>query len=304
MAVSLIDMKLLKTKEKHMKRMMILAAVSVAMASQAQASEQSFAEGKKLFQENCLVCHNAELEPAQAPPMFGVQMKYKMATKDKASFVDRVTSFATHPTKEKALLKMPVKILGLMPDVGFEEDDVRKIATYIHDETFAPPCNHWKHAANRFKTEGKMKLYQKHQQKYDAMCSDKPKVKHAGARNTSITAEEGSLKAIMQQLGMDYAAVDDAILKEDLDAVAVAAHGIAFHDTPSLGTKMKLMGSLRSEMKGFKAADDKVHHLALDIEKAAKANDMKTVIAKQSQMLSACMACHTSYRSRIIKILE
>ncbi len=290
-----------------MKKILILAVASVAMVSQAQAADKSFAEGKKLFQENCLVCHNAELEPAQAPPMFGVQMKYKMATKDKTSFVNKVTSFATHPTKEKALLKMPVKVLGLMPDMGFEEADVRKIAAYIHDEEFSPPCNHWKHAADRFKAEGKMKLYKKHQQKYDAMCStstDKPKVKHAGARNTNITAEEGSLKAIMQQLGMDYAAVDEAILKEDLDAVAVAAHGIAFHDTPSLGTKMKLMGSLRSEMKGFKAADGKVHHLALDIEKAAKAKDMKTVIAKQSQMLSACMACHTSYRSRIIDILK
>jgi hypothetical protein len=188
--------------------------------------------------------------------------------------------------------------------MGFAEGDVRKIAAYIHDETFSPPCNHWKHAADRFKAEGKMKLYQKHQKKYDAMCSIKPKVKHAGMRNTSITAEEGSLKAIMQQLGMDYAAVDEAILKEDLDAVAVAAHGIAFHDTPSLGTKMKLMGSLRSEMKGFKVADEKVHHLALDIEKAAKAEDMKTVIAKQSQMLSACMACHTSFRSRVISILH
>jgi len=290
-----------------MKKILILAVASMAMVSQAQAGDKGFMEGKKLFQENCLVCHNAELEPAQAPPMFGVQMKYKMATADKTEFVEKVTSFATHPTKEKALLKGPVKMLGLMPDMGFEKEDVRKIAAYIHDETFAPPCNHWKHAAERFKTEGKMKMYKKHQQKYDAMCTtsaDKPKVKHAGARNTSITAEEGSLKAIMQQLGMDYAAVDEAILKEDLDAVAVAAHGIAFHDTPSLGTKMKLMGSLRSEMKGFKAADGKVHQLALDIEKAAKAKDMNTVITKQSQMLGACMACHTSYRSRIISILK
>ncbi len=290
-----------------MKKILMLAVASVAMVSQAQAADKSFAEGKKLFQENCLVCHNAELEPAQAPPMFVVQMKYKMATKDKTSFVQRVTAFATHPSKDKAILKEPVEVLGLMPDMGFEEADVRKIAAYIHDETFSPPCHHWKSAMKRFKAKGDMQRYQSHKKRFDMMCStsvDKPKVKHAGARNTSITAEEGSLKAIMQQLGMDYAAVDEAILKEDLDTVAVAAHGIAFHDEPSLGTKMKLMGSLRSEMKGFKAKDEKVHHLALDIEKAAKANDMKTVIAKQSQMLSACMACHTSYRSRVIDILK
>jgi mono/diheme cytochrome c family protein len=290
-----------------MKKILMLAVASVAMVSQAQAGDKSFAEGKKLFQENCLVCHNAELEPAQAPPMFVVQMKYKMATADKAEFVAKITSFATNPIAEKAILKEPVKILGVMPNMGFEEADVRKIAAYIHDETFSPPCNHWKHAAERFKAQGKMKLYKKHQQKYDAMCStsvDKPKVKHAKAQNTAITAEEGSLQAVMQQISMDYAAVGEAILNEDLDAVAVAAHAIAFHETPSLGTKMKLMGSLRTEMKAFKKADSKVHHLALDIEKAAKAKDMKTVIAKQSQMLSACMACHTSYRSRVVGILK
>jgi mono/diheme cytochrome c family protein len=290
-----------------MKKIMMIAMVSGLMLAQAQASETTFEEGKALFQQNCLMCHDAQLDPPQAPPMFGVQMKYKMATKDKDSFVEKVTAFATNPTEDKAMLKEPVKVLGVMPNMGFEEADVRKIAAYIHDETFAPPCNHWKHAAERFKAQGQMKLYKKHQQKYDAMCLtsvDKPKVKHAGVRNTNITAEKGSLKAIMQQLGMDYAAVDEAILKEDLDAVAVAAHAIAFHDTPSLGTKMKLMGSLRTEMKAFKKADSKVHHLALDIEKAAKAKDMKTVIAKQSQMLSACMACHSSFRSRVISILH
>ncbi len=289
-----------------MKKSIIVTGMMLA-AGQAYAADSVFMQGKQLFQDNCLACHNAEIDPPQAPPMFGVQMKYKMATKDKAAFVDKLTAFVTNPSKDKALLKEPVKMLGVMPNLGFDEADVRKIAAYIHDESFAPPCNHWKKAAERFKAQGKMKLYQKHQQKYDKMCtasSDKAAVKHAGPRNTAITAEAGSLKAIMQQLGMDYAALDEAILREDFAGAAQAAHAIAFHETPSIGTKMKLMVNLRTEMKKFKQADDKVHHLALDIEKAAKAKDMKALIAKQSQMLGACMACHTSYRSRIIEILR
>ncbi|WP_081881150.1 c-type cytochrome [Ghiorsea bivora] len=290
-----------------MKKIMMLAMVFGLMFTQAQAAETTFEEGKTLFQQNCLMCHDAQLDPAQAPPMFGVQMKYKMATSDKAAFVAKITDFATNPTTDKAILKEPVKILGVMPNMGFEEADVRKIAAYIHDETFAPPCNHWKHAAERFKKQGKMALYKKHQQKYDAMCSAadvQPKVKHAKAQNTAITAEQGSLQAVMQQIGMDYAALDHAILQENFTAAAEAAHAIAFHETPSLGTKMKLMAGLRTEMKAFKKADGKVHHLALDIEKAAKAKDMKALIAKQSQMLSACMACHRSFRSRVISILH
>jgi len=288
-----------------MKKIWILASASLMFATQALAGDQGFEAGKRLFQEHCLSCHHAELDPPMAPPMFGVQMKYKMATHDKAEFVDSVTAFVTNPSKDKALLKEPVKILGVMPDLGFDESDVRKIAAYIHDETFSPPCKHWQKAAERFKAQGKMKLYQKHQQKYDAMCAaPSGKVQHAGARNASVAAEAGSLKAIMQQLGMDYAALDEAILNENLAGVATAAHAIAFHDTPGLGTKMKLMASLRSDMKNFKKADDKVHRLALDIEQAAKAGDMQAVIAKQSQMLGACMSCHTSYRSRVIDILK
>ncbi|MDQ7059568.1 MAG: cytochrome c [Ghiorsea sp.] len=141
-----------------MKKIIMTMMVTGLLASQAQAAD-TFKEGKDLFQQNCFMCHNAELEPAQAPPMFGVQMKYKMATEDKESFVNRITDFVMHPTKEKTLLKEPVKVLGVMPDIGAEEDEVRKIAAYIHDETFQPPCSHWKHAAERFKKEGKMQMY-------------------------------------------------------------------------------------------------------------------------------------------------
>ena len=285
-----------------MKKLLLITSVVLTFSAPVYAQDKAFMEGKKLFQETCLACHDASLEPAQAPPMFGVQMKYKMATEDKESFVHKVSAFVMHPTADKALLKNPVKMLGVMPDIGAEEDDVRKIAAYIHDETFAPPCAHWKHAADKFKVEGKMKLYQRHQQKYDAMCSDKPAPKPYYL--PKVTAAEGSLKAIMQQLGIDFSALESAILVQDFDAAEKAAHAMAFHDTPSLGTKMRLMASLRTDMPKFKEADDKVHNLALELEAAAKAKDVKTLIAKQSQMLSACMACHTSYRSRIIEILK
>ncbi|MBN4060786.1 cytochrome c [bacterium AH-315-I20] len=285
-----------------MKKLLLITSVLLTFSAPAYAQDKAFMEGKKLFQETCLACHDANLEPAQAPPMFGVQMKYKMATTDKESFVNKVSAFVMHPTADKALLKNPVKMLGVMPDIGAEEDDVRKIAAYIHDETFAPPCAHWKHAADKFKAEGKMKLYQRHQQKYDAMCSDKSAPKPYDL--LEVTAKEGSLKAIMQQLGIDFSALESAILVEDFAAAEKAAHAMAFHDTPSFGTKMKLMASLRTDMPKFKEADDKVHNLALELEAAAKAKDVKTLIAKQSQMLSACMACHTSYRSRIIEILK
>lgn len=116
-------------------------------------------------------------------------------------------------------------------------------------------------------------------------------------------AEEVTLKSVMQQLGKDYAGLNQSILMEDFEASAQAAHRIAHHDKPSLLQRMKIMTGLRSDMPGFKKVDTKVHQLALDIERAALAKDMPLLIQHQSNMLSACMACHTTYKARVIDIM-
>jgi len=116
-------------------------------------------------------------------------------------------------------------------------------------------------------------------------------------------AADGSLKQIMQQLGKDYSSLNHAILIEDFDAAASAAHAIAYHDKPSLGQRLKVLSELGSEMPAFKKADDKVHDLAITIEDAAKAKDMSLLIQQQSQMLAACMFCHTNYRSKVVNLL-
>ncbi|MBL1351929.1 MAG: cytochrome c [Zetaproteobacteria bacterium] len=120
----------------------------------------------------------------------------------------------------------------------------------------------------------------------------------------SHIAEEGTLKVVMQHLGQDYAALNQAILVEDFEQAAQSAHKIAYHDEPSMWQKMKIMGSLRTEVPDFKKTDEKVHQLALNIEKEAKAKNMNGLIQQQSNMLSACMSCHSTYRQRIIKILQ
>ncbi|GAV21213.1 hypothetical protein MMIC_P2193 [Mariprofundus micogutta] len=117
-------------------------------------------------------------------------------------------------------------------------------------------------------------------------------------------AGDGSLKQIMQQLGKDYSSLNHAILLKDFAGAAHFAHAIADHDKPSMGQRLKIMGELGTEMSAFKKADGRVHELAIKIEEAARAKDMPLLIQSQSQMLTACMACHTSYRSRIVNLLE
>jgi len=117
------------------------------------------------------------------------------------------------------------------------------------------------------------------------------------------SASDGSLKQIMQQLGKDYSSLNQAILIKDFESAAGAAHAIAYHDTPSLGQRIKIMAVLRTDMAEFKEADGRVHDLAIQVEKAAKAKDMPSLIKYQSEMFNACMACHTNHRSRVAGLL-
>lgn len=115
-------------------------------------------------------------------------------------------------------------------------------------------------------------------------------------------AEEGSLRQVMQQLGRDYAAMNRAILLEDFDGAAESARAIAYHDTPSMGQRLKIMAALKAEMPNFKEADERLHRLAVAVEEAARAGDMERMIRHQSQMLAACMSCHRPYRSRVVNL--
>jgi len=296
-------------------RKMILLLSAMLFTANAYADEQ-MAEGKRLFNENCFVCHNADLDPPQAPPMFGVQKHYKRATADRDAFIEKVTAFAIDPTEEKAILKMAVNHLGVMPNPGVEEADVRKIAAYIHDETFAKPCGHMKAAMKMAKSEGDLKHFNRIEKNFNRMCGNNSSgpatcgscgsnaIRPSSTPPVPSSAADGTLKQVMQQLGENYGSLDRATLLEDFGTAEKAAHAIAFHDKPSMGQRLKIMASLRMEMSDFKKADEKVHDLAIEIEQAAKAKDMPLLIKRQSQMLSACMACHTAYRSRVIDILK
>lgn len=128
-----------------------------------------------------------------------------------------------------------------------------------------------------------------------------PAIANAGADDP---ASDGSLKQVMQRLDQDYSSLNHAILVKNFDAAERSAHAIAYHEKPSLGQRMKILRKLGSEMSAFKNADEKVHRLAIKVEEAAKAKDMSLLIRYQSQMLSTCMGCHTSYRNEIVNSLD
>lgn len=109
---------------------------SAGLSAAAQAGHQLYAV--------CDSCHNQELWPAKAPPMFGVQRRYLRATKDEAEFIERMVTFINTPTAETAVMTPAVEKLGLMPALPLGDEPLRALAAYIREAEFPPPCTHWK----------------------------------------------------------------------------------------------------------------------------------------------------------------
>ena len=136
----------------------------VALSERAVLGEGKFAV--------CKACHDDSLKPPQAPPMFGVQRRYKQQFESQQEFVDAIVKFVTHPTESEALMKGPVKKLGLMPGLPLGDDMLSEIATYIYEERFEPPCEHWAQMKSSEKGEGKGKGKGKHRQHVQTMYEE------------------------------------------------------------------------------------------------------------------------------------
>ncbi len=121
---------------------------------------------------------------------------------------------------------------------------------------------------------------------------------------TTVHAGEMTMKQVMQQLHTDFTRLNDAILMDDMQAAAVAAHGIANHAPPALSRRQQIKKALGTSMADFKAADMVVHGLAVKIAKAATAGDRDAVIRHQSAMLGACSGCHNRFRAQVSALFK
>ncbi len=131
-------------------------------------------KGRELFQV-CNACHNPSLDPPLAPPMWGVQRRYKRMSNNKGQFINLVSEFAQAPTLENAKFRRAVEMLGLMPPVALPEDSLKKIAAYIFAEQFPPPCMHWKIGVSKAEQAGDMAHANKDRKMLKRFCSQELK---------------------------------------------------------------------------------------------------------------------------------
>lgn len=153
-----------------MKKQVLLLLSSMMFTVNSFALSPEAIEGKR-FYPACHVCHNQETDPPLGPPMWGVQRRYKNSTLDDEDFVESMVSFVKAPTLESAVHDEAVKQLGLMPPMPLPDAMLKKIATYILQEKFPPPCTHWKIAIKRALEKGDPEHAKKDQNMLNRFCN-------------------------------------------------------------------------------------------------------------------------------------
>lgn len=117
------------------------------------------------------------------------------------------------------------------------------------------------------------------------------------------TADEPSLKEIMQDLRDNLVEITDGLLVDDFDRVAQGATGVAQHEPIAAPQAKQIAGALGPEMPAFKQFDEQVHGLSLAIASAASDQDRDAVIVSYRRMVDGCLACHAAFKERVAAVL-
>ena len=146
-----------------------LSCFSLLFSTHTLALSADAETGKSLYPA-CHVCHNPDIDPPLGAPMFGIQRQYKNITQTKEEFIQRVVAFAKAPSQDMVIMKSAANNLGLMQPMPLPDDMLIKIATYIYEENFAPPCTHWRIAIQRMEKTGDTVHMMKDRKMYNKFC--------------------------------------------------------------------------------------------------------------------------------------
>ena len=113
-------------------------------AQTVEASELSVEEHLKAIEivtTVCESCHHPSAAPDHrlAPPLEIPKRNYLEASFSKDEFVAMLTNFIMAPSEDKAKLHSDIEEYGLMDPVGYTEEEIRMVATYIYETTLEKP---------------------------------------------------------------------------------------------------------------------------------------------------------------------
>lgn len=98
-------------------------------------------QGERFIKSQCYVCHHptAPEDNRTAPTLYEIKQIYLQSNISEEQFVKEFVDFTHQPSQEKSKMKEAVKKYGLMPNNGFNREDVEAIAKYIYKNDLPKP---------------------------------------------------------------------------------------------------------------------------------------------------------------------
>ncbi|MRI63916.1 hypothetical protein EDM00_07935 [Ornithobacterium rhinotracheale] len=97
--------------------------------------------GEKYVKSQCYVCHHPTAPEGNraAPTLFEIKKAYLQPGVSEEQFIKEFVDFTHQPTQEAAKMKEAIQKYGLMPNNGFNREDVEAIAKYIYENDLPKP---------------------------------------------------------------------------------------------------------------------------------------------------------------------
>lgn len=104
-------------------------------------------KGYELMTKKCYICHFEKPNPAKrdsmlAPPMLRVQEHYKPSFPNKEAFVEAVVKWVNNPNLDDALMPGAIRKFKVMPNLFYDEVEIRLIAETMYDYDFGSMPKH------------------------------------------------------------------------------------------------------------------------------------------------------------------
>ena len=88
-----------------------------------------------LFHGNCTTCH-FENKTVSAPSMRVIKERYRSAFAHKPDFVAYMSTWVQTPDEKTSLMVDAIEKHGLMPELAYDLETLKVIASYIYDTDF------------------------------------------------------------------------------------------------------------------------------------------------------------------------
>lgn len=254
-------------------------------ASETLPSE--LAKGLELLESNCFACHSPKgsIENRVAPPMIAIKRHYIGKSTTKEEFTNDLLAFLNNPSEDISKMPGAINKFGLMPKMGFSENDIKSIANYIYEDDLEKPDWFEKH-------------YQEESKKH-------------GQSNEDISPIEQGKKLAVQTKGVLGKNLLNAINTKGTEGALEFCSTKAIHLTDSMATKLNAhikRVSDKNRNPNNNANEDELAYILKSKELLAQGNEIKPQLTEQENKYigyypimtnQMCMQCHGEVETQI-----